>query len=363
MAGVRKNFKVDWYRSPIDSEALRKLTRRSDLKGWLQSLGWLALVGTTGTATYLFFLNKIWVAFGVALFLHGTIYCFNPGLVTHEFSHGTVFKTKWLNALFLRLFSLLGMVNFHHYKRSHTYHHIYTLHPRGDREVVLPRDPSLKLISLIWLFTINIPGLWRVIVKNVFGLAILGKFDEKGEWSSAIFPKDDPIGRGEAINWARLILLFHLSVLAVAAITGLWLLPVLITLSNFVANWWRFFIGTTMHTGLRDNVPDFRKCCRTIKLDPFSSFIYWYMNYHAEHHMFAAVPCYHLKSLSRAIAFDMPKPRTLVTAWKEMLDTYKQQKIDPTYQFDTPVPDNSQPGADQELAAGIGDLAPDSIKE
>ena len=363
MSDVRKNFRVDWYRSPIDSDTLRQLTQRSDSRGWLQCLGWLALVGATGTATYLFYLNRIWIGFAVALFVHGTIYCFNPGLITHELSHGTVFKTKWLNGFFLRLFSLLGLVNFHHYKRSHTYHHIYTLHPRGDREVVLPGNPTLKPIWLLWLFTLNIPGLWRIIVKNVINLAIFGKFEEKGEWSRAIFPEDDPDSRRVAINWARLILLFHLAVVGLAALTGLWLLPILVTLANFLANWWRFFIGITMHTGLRDNVPDFRKCCRTIKLDPFSRFIYWYMNYHAEHHMYAAVPCYNLKSLSREIAFDMPKPRTLRSAWKEMLDTYKRQQVDPTYQFDTPVPENTEKKRpDRELAAGIGDLAPHSIR-
>ena len=363
MTEVRKNFRVDWYRSPIDSDTLRRLTRRSDLKGWLQSLGWLAIVGMTGTVTYLLFINRAWVGFALALFVHGTIYCFNPGLVTHELSHGTVFRTKWLNGFFLRLFSLLGLVNFHHYKRSHTYHHIYTLHPRGDREVVLPGNPSLNPIRLLWLFTINIPGLWQVVFKNVFLLAIFGRLEEKGEWSKAIFPEGDRYSRRVAINWARLILLFHSALLAVSVLTGLWLLPILVTISNFVANWWRFLIGITMHTGLRDNVPDFRKCCRTIKLDPFSRFIYWYMNYHAEHHMFAAVPCYNLQSLSRAIAFDMPKPRTLITAWREMLDTYNRQQTDPEYQYDTPVPDNTENArTDRELAAGIGDLAPDSIK-
>ncbi len=366
MSEVRKNYKVDWYRCPIETDRLKEFTKRSDLKGWLQTLGWIALVAVTGTLTYLFFLEKIWVGFGAALFLHGTIYSFNPGLVTHELSHGTVFKTKKLNWFFLRFFSLIGLVNFHHYKRSHTYHHLYTLHPRGDREVVLPGNPSLKPVWLVMLFTINFPGMWRVLYHNVFRLAIFKQFEEKGEWSKAIFPEDDPEGRREAIHWARILLGFHLALLIAAAITGLWLLPVLITLSNFIANWWRYFIGITMHTGLRDNVADFRKCCRTIKLDPLSQFIYWHMNFHTEHHMYAAIPCYNLQKLSKEIAWDMPKPRTLIDAWKEMRHTYKMQKVDPSYQYDTPVPDNSlddsSNDSDGELRSGIGDIAPDSIK-
>ena len=273
-----------------------------------------------------------------------------------------MFRTKWLNWFFLRLFSLLGMVNFHHYKRSHTYHHLYTLHPRGDREVVLPGNPSLKPLWLLWLFTFNVPGFWRVVWNTTIKLALLRRFDERGEWSKAIFPEDDPAGRKQAIRWARLVLAFHLGILAVAIGTGWWLLPVLLTLSNFIANWWRFFVGITMHTGLRDNVADFRKCCRTIKLDPFSRFIYWYMNYHTEHHMFAAIPCYNPKALSGEIAWDMPKPRTLIEAWREMREAYRKQQDDPSYQYDTPVPEHSDGPVDQDpLAAGIGDLAPKGL--
>ncbi|MBT3273873.1 MAG: fatty acid desaturase [Spirochaetales bacterium] len=356
---VKKNFKVDWYRCPVPKERLRALTSRSDSRGWLQSLGYLALITATAFATYTFFTERMWVLFAAALFVHGTIYCFNPGLVTHELSHGTVFKTRWLNVFFLRFFSLLGWVNFHHYKRSHTFHHLYTLHPRGDREVVLPGNPSLRVLLLLRLFTFDFKVFW-MMVKNTFMLAVFRKFDR--EWSEAIFPDDDPKSQNLAINWARMILLFHAAVLATAIVFNLWMLPVVITLSNFVATWWRYFIGITMHTGLRDNVPDFRKCCRTIKLDAFSRFIYWHMNFHTEHHMYAAVPCYNLKKLKLEIAWDMPEPRTLIQAWKEMREVRRQQKIDPGYQYDTPVPehDSKEPQRDP-LAASIGDLAPESL--
>ena len=48
-------------------------------------------------------------------------------------------------------------------------------------------------------------------------------------------------------------------------------------------NWWRVFVFLPMHCGLRDNVADFRKCTRSIWLDPVSSFMYWRMNWHLEH--------------------------------------------------------------------------------
>ena len=80
--------------------------------------------------------------------------------------------------------------------------------------------------------------------------------------------------------------------------------------------------------------------------------------------MFAGVPCYNLKKLSRVIADDMPKPRTLVGAWREMRAVWKRQQTDSSYQFDTPVPQPAvAAGLGQDpLAASIGDLAPKVLR-
>ena len=92
------------------------------------------------------------------------------------------------------------------------------------------------------------------------------------------------------------------------------------------------------------------------------------MNWHTEHHMYAGVPCYNLSKLYREIAADMPKPRTLTEAWREMRATWKRQQTDPGYQFDTPLPATANPGAAPAAAArrpppdnlsqSIGELAP-----
>lgn len=357
---VRKTLKVNWYRTPIDREKLRILTKRSDLRGFVQSVGYLVLIACTGAATYLLFLNQIWVGMAVALFFHGTIFTFIPGLVTHEFSHGTVFKTRWLNGFFLRLYSLLGWTHYVQYKMSHTFHHLYTLHPQGDREVLLPTYPSLKITKLVQIFSFNFQRL-ILVLRTTCKLAFTGKF--WNEWSEAIFPPEQKVARKKAIVFARCILVFHAGVIAVSIIFKLWMLPVVVSLPMFIANWWGYFIGITMHTGMKDNVPDFRLCTRTINLDPFSRFIYWHMNYHLEHHMFAAVPCYNLKKLQKEIAWDLPKPRSLVEAWREMRMVYRRQKVEPGYQFDTPLPKSktdSKTGEDP-LAGAIGELAPDTL--
>lgn len=88
------------------------------------------------------------------------------------------------------------------------------------------------------------------------------------------------------------------------------------------------------------------------------------MNWYLEHHMYAGVPCYNLKKLHHAVEDDMPVPRTLVGAWKEMRETWHRQQEDPDYQFDSPVP-VQQIGkylkASDPLESSIGDLAPKKL--
>ena len=100
-------------------------------------------------------------------------------------------------------------------------------------------------------------------------------------------------------------------------------------------------------------------------LNPLLEFLYWRMNWHSEHHMYAGVPCYNLKKLSRVIAHDMPEPRTLRSAWREMGETWRRQETDPAYQFDTPLPATAtriRTDAPDELESSIGELAPDGLK-
>jgi fatty acid desaturase len=129
----------------------------------------------------LFFFQKTWWAFALSLFAYGSILTFFGTAGVHELAHKTVFKARWINNVFLWITGLLGWFNFYWYNISHTYHHLYTLHPRGDREQTLPITPSLKFIYLLQLFTVNIKGGFNSIgfiptVVSTFRLALSGRF-------------------------------------------------------------------------------------------------------------------------------------------------------------------------------------------
>jgi fatty acid desaturase len=373
LAEVRQNFRVRWYRSPVDPARLRELMRRSDLQGALQTFGHLGLFAVAGAAAAYFFTQGRWLPFALALWCQGTVGTFFRGLATHELGHGTVFRTKWLNAFFLRVLSLLSFWNHHEYAMSHTYHHRYTLHPDGDREVLLPRDLGLRVWTLLQLLTVNLEGFAKLL-RETFRMALprynLAGTERGGtEWTESLFSLAPDVRR-KSVRWARLTVLFHAAIFAVAAVFDMWWLAIVLTGYLFVGNWLTFLVGAPMHIGLRDNVPDFRLCVRSNKLNPFISFLYWRMNWHTEHHMFAGVPCYNLKKLAREIQADMPVLRSLGASWREMIAAERRRKQEPTYQFNTPLPPSAHaavehvaevqlPGDEQvQLEASIGELAP-----
>ena len=76
LAEVRKELKVKWIRLNIDQEKLRELNKRNDMQGWIQSLGHLGIWMVTGAFVYYFWAHEIWLAFLIALFLHGTVASF-----------------------------------------------------------------------------------------------------------------------------------------------------------------------------------------------------------------------------------------------------------------------------------------------
>ena len=377
LSEVRENLRVEWYRCPIDHGRLRELSRRSDFQGLFQTVGHLALFAGTGALVYFCWSREIWLGFAAALWVHGTVGGFLVGVAPHELGHGTVFRTKWLNKFFLYLISLITWWDPFDYASSHTYHHRYTQYADGDRENLMPLSPALPLKALLQLFTVNVfskPGrpfgkgglLSTIFVTLKSSVGIIGSTEiPSREWLKALH-EDQPDEATNSMWWSRFILLFHGSVVAVSIYTGFWVVPLLVTFFPFIGNWGVFSVGFTQHCGLFEHAPDFRKNTRSIKVNPLTEFLYWRMNWHIEHHMYAGVPCYNLRKLAKEIAQDMPEPRTTIGAWREMRETWRRQQEDPSYQFDTPLPETAQSvrmdAPDEELEGSIGELAPEGLR-
>ncbi|MFK7890556.1 MAG: fatty acid desaturase [Granulosicoccus sp.] len=370
---VRKTLRIKWYRSPISHERLLQLSTRTDSQGWKQAGGHVGLYLVLASLTIALWWKEAWLGFFVSMWCLGFVATFFKGTAAHELGHGTVFRSRALNRWFLHGVCLISWWDPYDYGASHTYHHRFTTHREADRENVLPLSPSLNPWLLLQLCTLNLftrPNrnfnkggfCWTIYLTARSALGIpSGHTDIPAqEWLEKLHA-DQPEAFRQSVIWSRTLIVFHLFILIISAASGWWALSAVITLPSYVANIGSFLLGTTQHCGLMESNPDFRKNTRSIVLNPFMRFLYWHMNWHTEHHMFAGVPCYNLKALAQEIHADMPEPRTLFGAWKEMRETWRIQQLDPDYAFDTPVPAKNDSTTEQPhdpMASSIGDLAP-----
>lgn len=335
-APVAKSKPIPWYRTKLPTEVRRTVLKKSNFLGFLQAGGHLAAMAATGMAAFLAADAGAWWAFAGLTFLHGMVCAFSINAV-HELVHGTVFRQRWLNDVFAYPFAFIGWINHKHFWQSHTEHHKYTLHDPDDQEVVLPIQIAIR--DFFRTGFIDPKGFWRHIWRAVRGS--FGKYD--GDWMNQVLGEGDTPARRAVIRWDRTLVLGHGLVLVVSLATGYWWVPVLVSATPLYGKWLFFLCNNAQHVGLVDDVPDFRLCCRTIKLDPVSQFLYWHMNYHTEHHMYASVPCYRLGALHGAVRHDLPRPKGLIGCWLEIGTIMARQRKDPDYQFYQELPETANP--------------------
>ncbi len=343
------DVRINWYRTPIEKTTLQALLRRSDLQGFKQAGGQLALWCMTGTLAFLAYRNittsnAYWSVpvLLAALFAHGTIGSFFGGTACHELGHGTPFKTKAFNDVFLRIYAFLGWWDHVWFRPSHQRHHQVTVHHDYDGEVVLPQQMSLK----DWRFWLGLFAWYPLNTWNAFKVYFrhaTGRMDN--EWFEFVLPSENVALRRRHRDWARFTLAAHALLALVFILSGNWILVFIVNISSHYCGWLGFMTGFPQHYGLTPDVPDHRLCCRTFTCGRIPSFLYWNMHYHIEHHMFPAVPFFNLPKIHQLIKADLPPtPRGLIATWKEMLVIHRRMATQPDYCYTPPLP--TAPAAD-----------------
>jgi len=333
MAGANEE-RIKWYRTPIEKEVLRELTRPRTLRPILHVGGHLLFSILTGVFAVYSFLHFAWPVTVLAVYLHGTFYNF-LGMFTgiHELTHRTVFKYRAVGEVIYFVLGILTWNNIYKFRESHMAHHQLTCHTGRDLEVVLPEN--FRPIDWLFMFTITpvsgaggVPGVYSMIaetVKYAFGIM-------NTEWEQRLFPESAIQKRKKVFNYARLTLLVHVALAIYFISSGLWILLLVVTFGSFIAPWLAILCALAQHIGLKGDTPDWRICCRTVVMHPVIRFFYWNMNYHVEHHMYPSVPFYNLPRLHKVIVHDCPPPASgLIAAWKEILPIIRKQRVDPTY--------------------------------
>ena len=296
---------AQWYHTEVPRKVMKDLMQRSDAPAIRDTiLLYGCMIVFAGLGIWL------WPSWGSAPFwlAYGVLYGSAMDSRWHECSHGTAFKTPWMNTVVYEIASFMMMRNSATWRWSHARHHTDTYIVGRDPEIAVMRPPVLfKLIG-------NFFGLfdaWAALNRMIYNAFIGVTAEEKTFVPQSEWPK--------VVRVARIYLAIYAATIALAVWMHSILPLMVIGLPRLYGAWHHVMTGLLQHGGLADNVIDHRLNSRTVYMNPVSRFIYWNMNYHVEHHMFPMVPYHALPRLHETIKHDLPAPnRSIGAGFAEM---------------------------------------------
>lgn len=257
---------------------LKTLNEKNDVCGILQ-LG--SHVGAIALAGYLHAMAMgTWWVLATGFVLGVVVNFIYAG--QHELSHGTVFKTKYLNEFFGRIVGFFMLFPRDFDQIMHFAHHQYT--QEWERDGELMREPYTLKSYLIWMVGITY---WR---NRVFGIVrrargiIIEPFIKKDEEAKVILES-----RLHIAGYAVIILLSLY--FQTWAVLTFWILPMLITKPVHQLQ------NTIEHLGL-SHEEDILENTRSTRTNFIMRWLCWQMPYHTAHHTFPTVPFWKLRALN-----------------------------------------------------------------
>ncbi|MCC5836043.1 MAG: NADH:ubiquinone reductase (Na(+)-transporting) subunit F [Opitutales bacterium] len=316
---------ADWYQTPVSRSELRKLLERKNGPAIRDTFIWFALLFLTGGLT-VYLWGSLWATF--PYLIYAVLYATASDSRWHECSHGTAFRSDWMNNLLYEISSFMVMRESVVWRWSHTRHHSDTIIIGRDPEIQIPRPPDVKALILSCFNLGGYKAYFSSLIRHTLGRI---SADEKTFIPESEYPK--------VFRNARIVLGIYLLVVGVSVVFASWVPIFLFVLPQFFGTWLMILHNTTQHAGLAENVLDHRLNCRTVFMPLPNRFIYWNMNYHLEHHMFPLVPYHALPKLHELIKHDCPPPYSgIFTAWREIFPAILKQIKNPSYHVKRKLP-------------------------
>ncbi|MGI9504924.1 MAG: fatty acid desaturase, partial [Geminicoccaceae bacterium] len=230
-----------------------------------------------------------------AMLLHGVVivHLFAP---FHESTHGTAFRTRWLNRSVAWATGLALQLPVTHFTLEHAAHHKYTQDPVRDPE----RIPQAYSISGYLWFATAIPYFWSNIANLVNHAR--GNFTEM----ERSFIPPGSFNRVQRDAWIigsvyLAIALASIALQSWAAVT-FWLLP------RVIGEPVMRIIRMSEH-GACPLVPDMLRNTRTVITSAPLRWLNWNNAHHAEHHAMPAIPFHALPALHRHLGSHIEEVR------------------------------------------------------
>ena len=266
----------------LTREDLHALMVRSDGPALLRAVWHFGALAVTGTLLWKL-RSTIWVL--PLVVAHGYVLAF-VFCALHETAHRTAFRRRGLNALIGTLAGLLTVWPYRNYRVYHWEHHRHTQDPDLDPELYFAK-PSW-LVAYLFVLT-GIPNFYRRL-GDILRLA-RGRADRP--WMA-------PPERRALIIEARAYLTVYVAVAAASVLAGspmvlvVWLAPLLVG-QAFLRPY--LLAEHTACAFTRDCLDNTRT---TLTLSLVRLFA-WNMPYHAEHHVYPAVPFHALRRLHERV--------------------------------------------------------------
>lgn len=270
-------------RDIVGREKLAELMRREDRPAFLHALFHLSCLCTSGCFLYLS-LEKPW--FVPALLLHGffVVRLFAP---YHEASHGTTFKTRWMNNTLYWVTGLILMLPPLAFKYEHADHHTFTQDPKRDPQYV----QADNIREYLW-YGSAIPYFF-----NIFRNLLLQPFG----WMSSVTKRAVPENERKKVQLQAVTFCLVYASLAVYSIWyETWSVVIFWLAPRMLMEPVERLIRMTEHVCC-PKTPNMMENSRTVIINRLFSILSWNMPCHSAHHAAPLVPFHALPELTHIL--------------------------------------------------------------
>jgi len=270
-------------RGILGNAALRILSQRSDVRGALQLGAHAGCMSATALLVWLCF--PYWYLLIPAMTLHGVtiVTMFGP---MHECVHRTAFASRTANDVVGWITGVLSFYNATFYRYFHAWHHRYTQDPARDPELIYPKAASRRQ----YLKEITGLNFW---VRRALDYPVLALGRARG---LPFVPES--VRRSIALSMSAQLLIYAAGFVSIVlgshALLYYWFLPAVLA-QPFLRS-----LLIVEHTGCsldRNGLTNTRTTLTGLPI----RLLMWNMPYHAEHHLYPAVPFHQLPRLHREI--------------------------------------------------------------
>jgi len=270
-------------RNLVAPAVLAGLSRRSDLRGALRLSAHAGCMGATGLLVWL--AAPLWYLLIPAMALHGVtiVTLFAP---MHECVHRTAFASRAANEVVGWIAGVLSFYNSTFYWHFHSWHHRYTQDPDRDPELMFPKAAS----RFEYLREISSFNFWfrRLIDYPRLALGLVRNLPFMPESARP----------GIALSMSAQLLIYLAGAVSIALgfreVLYFWFLPALLAQPLLRA------LLIAEHTGCSRDRNGLTNTRTTLASFPIR-LLMWNMPYHAEHHLYPAIPFYPLQALHREV--------------------------------------------------------------